>query len=138
LDTHEWAVALSKAADARAQQLVHAVPDFSPLLKAIPVAWRFAFMWMGETFDSDQPIQIYKHGITRRYLLLDHKGNAFRPTTLEPTSVWEAIESVYSGLEFSPYSRETPYTDDLIAERARALRAAGWTVIHSSSLRYSD
>ena len=138
MDTPAWVLKLSKAADVGAQELARAGPDFSPLSKAIPVAWRFAFMWMGETFKSDDPIQVYKHGITRRYLLLDHRGNAFRPTTLEPTSIWEAIESVYDGIELTSYFRETPYTTSVIAERSRALRATGWSVVHGAPRKYTD
>ena len=87
---------------------------------------------------DNQLIEMYKHGITRRYLLLDHQGWAFRPASRDRMSVWEGIESVYAGLDVTGHRRDTPYTDDLIAERARALRAAGWTIVHGAPLNHSE
>ena len=131
-------MSVSKSVDKWAQNMVRAHPDFVPLAKAIPGTWLQAFMWMGRTSESNGAIEVYKHGITRRYLLLDHNGNAFRPTSLEPTSIWEAIESVYDGLELTSYSRETPYTTSIVAERSRALRAAGWKVVYGAPFEYTD
>jgi hypothetical protein len=111
--------------------------NWVPLAKAIPATWLGGFMWMGSLSSSTGPqIEIYKHGITRRQLALDRRGTAYESG--QPTSVWEAIEYVYADMELTGYARDTPYSDDLIAERSRALRAEGWSVVHSAPLRYTD
>ena len=130
---------LSRATDKAAGVLNDSNPAWQPLEKAMPADWRTGFMWMGTRVGSDnQPVETYKHGITRRYLMLDHEGWAFRPTSGDRTSVWEGVESVYVGLESTGHDRATPYTDDLIAERAQALRTVGWTVVHSQPLNQAD
>jgi hypothetical protein len=85
-----------------------------------------------------QTIHYFKHGITRRWILLDNHGRAFDQKSRAELSVWEAIEAVYEGLDKTTYSRETSYTDDLIAQRSRALRTAGWTVVHGAPFKYTD
>jgi hypothetical protein len=78
----------------------------------------------------------YKHGITRRTIGLGEDGRAY--VGGRPTSVWEAVEYVYADIEAMGHTRDTPYTDDLIAERSRALRAEGWSIVHSAPCRYTD
>lgn len=94
-------------------------------------------MWMGTTTSSTgEQTEIYKHGITRIHLALDDSGTAYHLG--QPISVWEAVEHVYADIEATGHTRDTPYTDDLIAERSRALRAAGWSVVHSAPFHYTD
>jgi hypothetical protein len=111
--------------------------NWAPLVKAVPALWLRGFMWVGSISSSTgKQIEIYKHGITRRHLALDVSGAAYQEG--QPTSVWEAIEYVYADIDLTGHTRETPYTDDLIAQRSRTLRNAGWSVVHSAPFRYSD
>ena len=76
-------------------------------------------------------IELYKHGITRRYLNLDHEGGSYRYNGkgYDPIDLDSGIEWVLGELEDMGWTRETVYDDAFIAAKYQALRDAEWTVI---------
>ena len=73
-------------------------------------------------------ICFYKHGISRRYLLMDDSGRTFYPRgehgfTEIPFA--EGLARVEQPLRELGENLETPYDDEYILRKAQALRAAG-------------
>lgn len=52
-------------------------PDSEPLERAVAAHLRGEFMWMSRVRPEGQGIETYKHRDTRRYLHLDHAGQAW-------------------------------------------------------------
>jgi hypothetical protein len=104
-------------------------PDWEPLERVLPFESCGGFMFMG----NSGVIRLYKHGLTRRNLNLDPQGNAYRYDWRierylpQPLSV--ALDVAFEGIEQMGYTRETPYDDEVRAERAKALADAGWTTV---------
>ncbi len=132
----EMVLRISRILDAWAEECLGTDPDWGPLERAIPREWCGGFMWMNRTEDCGVVIELYKHGITRRYLNLDRFGGAYRYTGdgYELITMEEAIEHVFEGLEEMGFSRETNYDEEFIRRKHEALRAAGWTVISTAQL----
>jgi hypothetical protein len=88
-------------------------------------------MWMTRVEQDGAVIELYKHGITRRHINLDHDGGAYQYNGLgyDPVALDIAIGRVFDGLEDMGWTRETDYNDELVAAKYKALRDAGWTVI---------
>ena len=80
-------------------------------------------------------IRQYKHGFTRRYLLLDANGVPYRYDGhggyRRTTRAW-AIRHVFDRLEEMGYTRRTPYNAETIAERDARLGSVGWSVARGS------
>ena len=91
-------------------------------------------MWMGRVVQERPTIELYKHGITRRYLNLDQDGGAYEydGEGYIPVELDFAVERVLEGLEDMGWTRETVYDEAFIARKYAALREAGWTVITSA------
>jgi hypothetical protein len=105
--------------------------DWDPLHDALPMKHCNGFMWMYRVEWEGSVIEVYKHGITRRSLHLDHDGRAYlyrRDGYLE-IPVKEAVDRVFEDLEEWGLSRETPYTEEYRREKYRKAREHGWTVI---------
>ena len=104
-------------------------PDWGPLEKALPYEWCGGFMFMGYS----GVIRVYKHGLTRKHLYLDPDGNAYSYVRSTKRYIRHnlhmAIEEAFEGLDETGYTRDTPYDDDVRAERAERLADAGWTMI---------
>ena len=102
--------------------------DWGPLHRVLPMAACDGCMFMG----IHMGIRQYKHGFTRRYLLLDTKGTPYRYDGhggySRTTTAW-AVRHVFEGLEEMGYTRTTPWNDETIAERDARLAAAGWAVV---------
>jgi hypothetical protein len=105
-------------------------PDWQPLERALPLAQCAGFMFMGYSEDP-AGIRLYKHGITRRYLALDDQGRAYRYTVFgyRKTTMEEAVEEVFEGIEKTGATRETPYDDAWRAAKDAKLAEAGYRVI---------
>ena len=90
-------------------------------------------MWMSQFTQGETVIELYKHGITRRYLNLDQKGSAWRydseARTYRPEPLPVAIESVYRDIEWLGAERSTVYDAAYITARNRKLRDLGWEVV---------
>jgi hypothetical protein len=104
-------------------------PDWEPLEKVLPMEWCDGFEFMGYVGD----IRMYKHGITRRYLNVDPKGNVYRYDDKKNeyfiTSLDLAVDNVFDGIEEMGWTRETKVDDEFMAARRRAMEAAGWTIL---------
>lgn len=131
LDKHEKILALSQLLDQWAEENLGDDPSWKPLEAALPAEWHGGFMWMNRVVDGGVVIELYKHGITRRYLNLDADGGAHRWTGsgYEPMPLAEAIEAAFEGIDETRWDRTTIYDDEVRVEKYRAYREAGWTVI---------
>lgn len=78
-------------------------PDWKPLERVLPAEWWGGFMWMSRVTRGETVIELHKHGITRRYLNLDHEGNAWHHHSEEnvyrPQPLATAIQAVYEEIE---------------------------------------
>jgi hypothetical protein len=134
LDKHEKILALSQMLDQWAEENLGDDPNWKPLEAVLPAEWCGGFMWMNRVVDKGVVIELYKHGITRLYLNLDADGGAHRWTGsgYEPMQLEEAIDRAFDGIEETGWDRTIVYDDEVKAEKYRALREAGWTVITTS------
>jgi hypothetical protein len=130
-EDHEQILAISKIADQVADMYLGGEPDWDPLHVVLPLEWCDGFMWMYRLQEGDAVIEMYKHGITRRYLMLDQHNRAYRYAgdghLQIPVAV--AVERVFEGIEEMGWTRETAYDEEFVAEKHRQFREAGWTVI---------
>jgi hypothetical protein len=81
-------------------------------------------MFMGRVNGVNQ----YKHGISRRYLLLDDEGRAFEATKrneFREIPMDEALARVEAPLKEMGESLETPYDSVYLQHKVDALRQAG-------------
>lgn len=110
-------------------------PDWTPLEAVLPLEHCAGFMFMGyATAGRGTRIRLYKHGITRRYLMLDERCRPYTYTERGEYVAWpygleSAIDRAFEGIEQLDATRSTAYDDVYIAERDAALAAAGWRVI---------
>lgn len=134
LEKHEKILALSQMLDQWAEENLGDDPNWKPLEAVLPAEWCGGFMWMNRVVDKGVVIELYKHGITRHYLNLDADGGAHRWTGsgYEPMSLEEAIDHAFAGIEETGWDHTTVYDDEVRAEKYRALREVGWTVITTS------
>lgn len=134
-ENHEEILAISKIVDQVADEYLGGEPDWDPLHVVLPLEWCAGFMWMFRLEEGDAVIEMYKHGITRRYLMLDQHNRAYMYTGEShvqiPVAV--AVELVFEGIEEMGWTRETVYDEEFVAEKHRQLREAGWTVISTGS-----
>lgn len=134
-DEHELILTASRIADQVADEFLGGEPDWDPLHNVLPMAWCDGFMWMYRVDEDGAIIEMYKHGITRHYLMLDQYNRAYRydGTGHVQIPVALAVERVFEGLEEMGYSRETRYDEEFVAEKHRKLREAGYTVITTAA-----
>lgn len=132
---HEQILAISKIVDQVADEFFDDEPDWNPLHVVLPLEWCDGFMWMFRVEEGDAVIEMYKHGITRRYLMLDQNNRTYLYTGEDhvqiPVAV--AVERVFEGIEEMGWTRETAYDEEFVAEKHRLLREAGWTVISTGA-----
>lgn len=140
LEKHEKILALSQMLDQWAEENLGDRPNWEPLEAALPWEWCGGFMWMNRVVSGGVVIELYKHGITRRYLNLDGESKAYRwtGTGYEPIALNEAIEYAFERLEELGWDRTTKYDDAFKAEKYRSLREAGWTVINAGQLTAAE
>lgn len=139
-DRHDMILRISRILDRWAEEHLGDDPDWGPLEAALPARWCGGFMWMNRIDHDGVVVELYKHGITRRYLNLDHDGGAWRHTDqgLEPVPLADAVDHVFTGLEAMGYTRETVYDEAFICRKHAEMRAAGWTVISTAALDHLD
>lgn len=108
-------------------------PDWEPLERVLPADWCGGCMWMTRAVQRKAVIELYKHGITRRFLNLDHRGGAWRyvsaSNTYRPQPLTVAVEWVYRDIEVLGAERSTVYDTAYISARNRKLRDRGWEVV---------
>lgn len=99
-------------------------PNWRPLENRLKLSECAGFMYMGRL----NGINLYKHGLTRRYLNISDDGKAYRYLgrgRFEEIPFDEALACVVEPLAAMGETLETPYDDEYKARRSAALRAAG-------------
>lgn len=99
-------------------------PNWKPLESKLGPDRCVGFMFMGK----QNGVYQYKHGISRRYLLLDDNGRAYEANELSsfreiPFEV--ALARIEAPLADLGATLETAYDDAYLDRKASALRAAG-------------
>jgi len=87
------------------------------------------FMFMGRLSNG---INQYKHGISRRYLILDDHGGAYERVHdggFRRIATSEAIARIEEPLREIGERLETPYDSEYIRRKDAAVRAAGFEVL---------
>ncbi len=130
-DRQSFILDISRKMDAFREEHLSDEPDWDPLHAALPLKHCNGFMWMHRTDWQGETIEHYKHGITRRYLHLDHNGHAYlyHPDEYVETTVGIAIELVFADIKSMGATRETAYNEAYVLEKHRKARELGWTII---------
>lgn len=130
-EEHQRVLEISRLVDQWAEDNLGGIPDWTSLERVLPLRWCGGFMWMQRIESDGLTIELYKHGITRRYLNLDRDCGAhrFSGEGYVSISLEGAIDWVFEGIEEMGWSRETNYAQEFVARKNRALSEAGWTVI---------
>jgi hypothetical protein len=104
-------------------------PDWEPLEKVVPLKWCGGFMFMGYSGH----IRLYKHGLTRHYLNVDHLGQTYLYDSdaddYYKVPKKRAIDIAFEGIEEMGYTRRTKCTPEVMAERRRRLEDAGYKIV---------
>ena len=97
--------------------------NWKPLEARLGRARCAGFMFKGRL----NGVNPYKHGISRRYLFLDHEGRAYQPIGREFQEVpfEEALALVEAPLKELGETLETPYDSAYVGRKEAALREAG-------------
>lgn len=134
-EEHELMLTVSRMADQVADEFLGGEPDWDPLHNVLPMEWCDGFMWMYRATEGEAVIEMHKHGITRRYLMLDQHNRAYRydGTGHVQIPVAIAVDQVFEGLGEMGWTRETRYDEEFVAEKHRKLREAGWTVVTTAA-----
>jgi hypothetical protein len=98
--------------------------NWKPLEDRLGPARCAGFMYMGRI----NGVNLYKHGLSRRYLNLSDEGRAFRQLDrgrFEEIPFSEALAWVAEPLAAMGETLESAYDEEYRARRSEALRAAG-------------
>jgi len=98
-------------------------PHWKPLEDKLGRRRCAGFMFMGRV----NGINLYKHGIARRYLALDDRGQCFvRHNSRYERADFEAeLAKIEAALGQIEETLESPYNEEYIARKQEALRQAG-------------
>jgi hypothetical protein len=99
-------------------------PNWKPLEARLGPAHCAGFMFMGRV----NRINHYKHGISRRYILLDDEGRAYQEfgrNEFREVPIEEALALVEAPLRELGETLETPYDSAYLHRKEAALREAG-------------
>lgn len=130
-ERQQFILEMSRVMDQLRDRLDEFEPDWDPLHDALPLKHCDGFMYMYRVEWEGAVIEVYKHGITRRWLHLDHDGRAYfyrSPGYIE-VPVSDAVDYVFEDIEEMGITRETPYTREYRDEKYRKARELGWTII---------
>ena len=103
-------------------------PNWKPLEARLGITRCAGFMFMGRVHGINQ----YKHGISRRYLLLDDEGRAYEVggrNEFREIPIAEALARVEEPLKDMGETLETPYDSAYIDRKDAALREVGIEVL---------
>jgi hypothetical protein len=122
---------MSRALDEMRELYASHEPDWGPLHDALPLKHCNGFMFMYHDEWEGRVIEVYKHGITRRSLHLDHDGRAYfyRGGGYLEVPVVEAVDYLFEGIEEMGFTRKTPYSEEYRRQKYKKAKEMGWTVI---------
>lgn len=122
---------MSRIVDALRERSASQEVDWDPLHAVLAYEQCHGFMWMDRVSWRGRTLEVYKHGITRRSLHLDHEGRAYlyRGDSYKEISMSDAMERVFEDIEEMGATRETPYDEAYRREKYRKARELGWTII---------
>lgn len=130
-ERQQFILEISRALDELRDTVLSGKPDWGPLHEALPLKHCNGFMFMYRVDWEGRVIEVYKHGITRHWLHLDHNGRGYfyrRGGYIEvPVSV--AVDRAFEGIEEMGFTRRTPYTEEYRRQKHKKAREMGWTVI---------
>ena len=133
MSDHFHPLKVARIVDRFRKQRLGGEPDWKPLEGALPAEWCGGFMWITRITQGATVIELYKHGITRRYLNLDHDGGAWRyereENVYRPEPLDAAVEAVFEDIELCGADRSTVYDTAYLTGRNRKLRDRGWGVV---------
>jgi hypothetical protein len=101
---------------------------WKPLEKRLGIARCVGFMFMGRV----NGINLYKHGITRRYLNLDDAGNCYvagKPGCYLPVDFDQELSKLEECLKGLRATLETFYDERFIAQKREALCQHGVSLL---------
>lgn len=99
--------------------------NWRPLEEKLDPAQCVGFMFMGLL----NGVNLYKHGLSRRYLNLGDDGRAYRYLDrgrFAEIPFEQGLSWVVEPLAAMGETLETPYDEDYKARRSACLRVAGW------------
>ena len=99
--------------------------SWAPMERFLPEAYWGDFMLMQSTDDG---LEVFKHRITKIYLVLDHHGQAYSVQsdgTCTPVAAQQAMEPIRVMLEQLGWTRETHYDDEFLTALAER-----WANLH--------
>lgn len=131
-DRQAFILEASRAVDEYREWTATQEPDWGPLHDALPIEHCNGFMWMARVPWQGEVVEVYKHGITRGPLCLDHSGHAYVLTKndeLERVPVDDATDFAFRGIEELGLTRSSPYTEEYRREKFRKAREQGWTIV---------
>lgn len=103
-------------------------PNWLPLERRLGIARCVGFMFMGRV----NGINRYKHGIARTYLNLDEEGNCYLPGEhgVYVPADWDTeLGKLQVCLAVLGMSLTTPYDEDFIAQKRKALQKQGVSLL---------
>ncbi len=102
-------------------------PNWAPLENRLGRGRCAGFMFMGRI----NGINLYKHGIARRYLALDDHGQCFvcRDSRYERADFEIELAKIEAALGQIDETLESPYDEEYIARKQEALRQAGLQLV---------
>jgi hypothetical protein len=130
-ERQQFILEMSRVLDEFRERCASFEPDWGPLHDALPLKHCDGFMFMYRDEWDGRVIEVYKHGITRRWLHLDHDGCGYfysRGGYIE-VPVVEAVDYVFEDIEEMGITRKTPYTEEYRRQKHKKAREMGWTVI---------
>jgi hypothetical protein len=122
---------MSRILDEMRERCASFEPDWGPLHDALPLKHCNGFMFMYRDEWEGRVIEVYKHGITRVSLHLDHdrRGYLYRSNGYIEVPVSVAVDRVFEDIEEMGFTRKTPYTEEYRRQKHKKAREMGWTVI---------
>ena len=103
-------------------------PQWRPLENRLGRTRCVGFMYMGKI----NGVHLYKHGITRTYLMADDAGNCYRPTGkgCYTQADWkEELALLENWLKSLGATLETPYDERFLARKRQALQKEGISLL---------
>lgn len=121
---------ISRELDAIRERVLVGDPEWDPLHDVLPMKHCNGFVWMYRSTCSEETVEVYKHGISRRYLHLDHNGRAYEYCSDRSVEipVGDAVDHVFENIEEMGATRVTRHSEEYVREKHRRARELSWTI----------